>query len=518
MRIKKPHLRPIVITLSVGGIFLTSIFMIVVIMFYQHENIEKDLLDANSSYAMKMSDVMSSYIEMAQGELEYGAKKIESTTDVEYLKNEADRLRLQSGMFNSVIVVSNGAVVLATSPESLDLVGVHLNSSVSKLAIEGKKAFISQPYKSVAGNLIILLSHPIYDKSGNYIGYIGGSIYLKKQSLFSDVLSRHFFNDDTEITIVSDDGNVIFNKDNSVVGRPMVMPDDLKSKLASSERGDGTFFSSGHKYLLGYAHMKNTDWNVFVYSHADNVTTILINYAKNVLVLLVVIIVVFSVVSYFIASQISIPLENLAISTNAKDIESSLTYIKGINAWYAEADRLKKALLTNVKVMMKRVNTLNEVAVKDPLTGVNNRLGFSNKTKDYTQGSGASVIAIDVDFFKKINDFFGHGVGDEVLISLAHVINSCCRSEDIVCRFGGEEFVIFLPNTSVVTAERIAERIRSVIESTVFTNDLRVTISAGVATQTAPLSGIDFLLKNADDALYQAKGEGRNKVIVYSAI
>ncbi|MBU8954206.1 MULTISPECIES: GGDEF domain-containing protein, partial [Klebsiella] len=64
----------------------------------------------------------------------------------------------------------------------------------------------------------------------------------------------------------------------------------------------------------------------------------------------------------------------------------------------------------------------------------------------------------------------------------------------------------------------IAERIRSVIESTVFTNDLRVTISAGVATQTDPLSGIDFLLKNADDALYQAKGEGRNKVIVYSAI
>ena len=55
-----------------------------------------------------------------------------------------------------------------------------------------KKAFISQPYKSVAGNLIVLLSHPIYDKSSNYIGYIGGSIHLKKQSLFSDVLSRHF--------------------------------------------------------------------------------------------------------------------------------------------------------------------------------------------------------------------------------------------------------------------------------------------------------------------------------------
>lgn len=95
-------------------------------------------------------------------------------------------------MFNSVFVVSNDAVVLATSPESLDLVGTRLNSSASKLAIEEKKPFISSPFKSVTGNLIILLSHPIYDKGGNYIGYVGGSIYLKKHSLFSDVLSRHF--------------------------------------------------------------------------------------------------------------------------------------------------------------------------------------------------------------------------------------------------------------------------------------------------------------------------------------
>lgn len=524
MRIKKPHLRLIVITLSVGGILLTSIFLIVVIMVFQRENIEKDLLDANSSYAMKMSDVMSNYIEIAQSELAYGAKKIESTNDIDLLKNEADRLRLQSGMFNSVLVVSNGAVVLATSPESLGLVGVHLNSSASKLAVEGKKPFISSPYKSAAGNLIVLLSHPIYDKNGNYIGYVGGSIYLKKKSLFSDVLSRHFFKSDTEISIVSDDGNVIFNNNNnnnnnnSAVGRPMVMADDLKSKLTSSERGEGTFFSSGYKYLLGYAHMKNTAWSVLVYSHADSVTTILITYAKSVLVMLILIVITFSLFSYFIASRISIPLEKLAISTNAKDIGASLVYIKGINAWYAEADRLKKALFTHIKVMMERVDSLNEVAVKDPLTGVNNRLGFSNKIQNHKHGLGASVIAIDVDFFKKINDRFGHGVGDEVLVSLAQVINSCCRSEDIVCRFGGEEFVVFLPNTSVVTAECVAERIRSVIESTVFPNNLRVTVSAGVATQEDPLGGIDFLLKNADDALYQAKGEGRNKVIVYSAI
>ena len=331
-------------------------------------------------------------------------------------------------------------------------------------------------------------------------------------------MSRHFFKSDTEISIVSDDGTVIFNNDNSAVGRPMVMSDDLKSKLTESDRGEGEFFFSGNRYLLGYAHMKNTAWNVLVYSHADSATTILIAYAKSVLVLLIVIIITFSLLSYFIASRISLPLEKLAISTNAKDIGASLVYIKAINAWYAEADRLKKALFTHVKVMMERVDSLNEVALKDPLTGVNNRLGFSTKIQNNKYGAGASVIAIDVDFFKKINDSFGHGVGDEVLVSLAQIIKSCCRSEDIICRFGGEEFVVFLPNTSVVTAECVAERIRSVIERTVFPNNLRVTVSAGVATQDDPLGGIDFLLKNADDALYQAKREGRNKVIVYSAI
>ncbi|MCO7451688.1 GGDEF domain-containing protein, partial (plasmid) [Enterobacter hormaechei] len=83
-----------------------------------------------------------------------------------------------------------------------------------------------------------------------------------------------------EISIVSEDGNVIFNNDNSAVGRPMVMDENLKSKLTSSERGEAIFFSSENKYLLGYAHMKNTAWSVLVYSHADSVTTILITYAK----------------------------------------------------------------------------------------------------------------------------------------------------------------------------------------------------------------------------------------------
>ncbi|RTQ14075.1 sensor domain-containing diguanylate cyclase [Enterobacter hormaechei] len=515
MRLKKPRLRPIIIALSVGGILLTSVFLIAVIVLSQRDNIEKDLLDANSSYAMKMSDVMSKYISIAQGELAYGAKQIDSVKDIDTLKNEAERLRLQSGLFNSVVVVGDGAYVLATSPESLGLVGVHLTSITSKLAIENKKAFISEPYKSAAGNLIVLLSHPMFDKSGKYIGYIGGSIYLKNDSLFSDVLSQHFFKGDTEVSVVSNNGEIIFSKEKVSVGRQMNLYDNLKRNFNKYERGEIVISSAGSKYLVGYAHMKNTSWSVLVYSHADSVTTILFNYVKDISFLFLAIIACASISSSFIASRISSPLEKLAISTTTKDADGALIYIKGIRAWYVEAERLKNALFTHVKMMMEKVNSLSDIATRDPLTGVNNRLGFSIKTQEYKKNSGNSIIAIDIDFFKKINDGFGHDVGDDVLVSLAYVIISCCRSEDIVCRFGGEEFIVFLPHTSVIKAEFIAERIRSSVEKTVFTKNLRVTVSAGVATQDTPIEGFDVILKNADVALYQAKVQGRNKVVVY---
>lgn len=518
MRLKKPRLRPIIIALSVGGILLTSVLLITVIVVSQREHIENDLLDANSSYAMKMSDVMSKYISIAQGELAYGAKKIDSVNDIDTLKNEAERLRLQSGLFNSVVVVGDDAFVLATSPESLGLTGLHLTSRTSKLAIERKKPFISEPYKSAAGNLIILLSHPIFDKSGKYIGYIGGSVYLKNDSLFSDLLSQHFFKGDTEVSVVSNNGEVIFSKEKVAIGRQMNLYDNLKRDFNSYGRGERVVSSNESKYLVGYAYMENTSWNVLVYSHSDSVTTILINYVKEISLLFFAIIVCASVFSSFIASRISSPLEKLAISTINKDASGALVYIKGIRAWYVEAERLKYALFKHVKIMMEKVNSLSEVATKDPLTGVNNRLGFSIKTQEYKLKSGNSIIAIDIDFFKKINDGFGHDVGDDVLVSLAYIITGCCRSEDIVCRFGGEEFIIFLPHTSVIKAEFIAERIRSTVEETVFSNNLRVTVSAGVAAQDTPIEGFDVILKNADVALYQAKGQGRNKVVVYSAL
>lgn len=116
----------------------------------------------------------------------------------------------------------------------------------------------------------------MFDKSGKYIGYIGGSIYLKNDSLFSDVLSQHFFKGDTEVSVVSNNGEIIFSKEKVSVGRQMNLYDNLKRNFNKYERGEIVISSAGSKYLVGYTHMKNTSWSVLVYSHADSVTTILL--------------------------------------------------------------------------------------------------------------------------------------------------------------------------------------------------------------------------------------------------
>ncbi|MEN4931745.1 GGDEF domain-containing protein, partial [Erwinia billingiae] len=124
------------------------------------------------------------------------------------------------------------------------------------------------------------------------------------------------------------------------------------------------------------------------------------------------------------------------------------------------------------------------------------------------------AIAVDIDHFKKINDRLGHDAGDAVLISLAGLLRTACRSSDIVSRSGGEEFVIFLPDTQLPDAAATAERIRHLVETSVFPYAGQITVSAGVAALIDVQGCTEGLFRQADMALYEAKGAGRNIVII----
>lgn len=163
-----------------------------------------------------------------------------------------------------------------------------------------------------------------------------------------------------------------------------------------------------------------------------------------------------------------------------------------------------------------------EMAITDALTGLYNRryleTHLTHMIDHYVnRGKVLSVLAVDVDFFKAINDTHGHDAGDKVLQELSQRLRDHTRSIDLCCRIGGEEFIVVLPNTDAFTAEKIGERLRRAVASKSFTigapSLVPVTISAGIATLAGMDDTLEKLLKRADSALYRAKREGRNRVV-----
>ncbi len=169
-----------------------------------------------------------------------------------------------------------------------------------------------------------------------------------------------------------------------------------------------------------------------------------------------------------------------------------------------------------------------EMAVTDPLTKLYNRRYLGSQLARHFQESfqsarALSVMVLDVDHFKKVNDTLGHDVGDEVLKEIAHRLNLSVRGIDLACRYGGEEFVVVMPDTDQRSAETVAERLRAEIaDRPVALEDGRevpVTVSIGIgcADLQNPDDTPQAMLKRADEALYSAKESGRNRVVTAAA-
>ena len=196
----------------------------------------------------------------------------------------------------------------------------------------------------------------------------------------------------------------------------------------------------------------------------------------------------------------------------------------------------KQELLARVNTQIRRcryaeqlrvsVQTSLEMAVTDALTGLYNRRYMETQlghlvTHSVNRGKPLAVLAVDVDFFKPVNDTHGHDAGDRVLQELAARMRASVRNIDMVCRTGGEEFIAVLPATDLRVAEKIAERMRKSISVKPFnagaSASINITVSIGIAAIEGAEGSIEELLKRADQALYRAKRDGRNRVVLAAA-
>lgn len=168
----------------------------------------------------------------------------------------------------------------------------------------------------------------------------------------------------------------------------------------------------------------------------------------------------------------------------------------------------------------KNVEELHKLSITDSLTNIYNRRYFFEASKNlillaFRERKKVSLLMLDIDYFKKINDIYGHHVGDFILISVVNDIKNIIRSSDIFARVGGEEFTILLNDTPINSARGIAEKIRAIIENKNFiynTTAINITVSIGVAELNQQNNSIEELYKEADKQLYKAKENGRNRV------
>jgi len=220
----------------------------------------------------------------------------------------------------------------------------------------------------------------------------------------------------------------------------------------------------------------------------------------------------------------NIPIIFITAKTDEDSIEKAYD-IGGID--YVSKPFKPKELLAKVNrelTLQELQKELRIMATTDSLSGLYNRRYFTQSSEQIfhlskREKQELSIIMIDIDKFKSINDNFGHKIGDDVIVYFANELKKIQRKSDLSCRYGGEEFVLLLPNTSLENATIVAEKLRSKIElsSLKISSDqeIQFTVSLGVAT-------VDFIndattepsLKKADEAMYRAKNSGRNKVCV----
>lgn len=213
-------------------------------------------------------------------------------------------------------------------------------------------------------------------------------------------------------------------------------------------------------------------------------------------------------------------------------VDRNLSFLNGANDFVTKPiDEME--LMARVNVHYRLANTIRELeesqkalaiqATTDPLTGLRNRRSFFEKAEEYfglhqRYKNDISILMIDIDHFKKINDTLGHEGGDEILKRFSNVLESMVREVDVLARLGGEEFAILLPDTRRLGAAVLAERTRAAIENTPIKygdEDISITASIGMASiSSEDVSSISELVRIADNRLYLAKDGGRNRICV----
>lgn len=472
-------------------------------------------LENNKVYAQKLAQLSNEAFSSMQANLD--ARKTDvmnNFQDTSSLTTILDQILISGKYFNSVSVIDSTGLVLATSP-NVGIAGNIIESYGVREALSKKESLITSPYYAATGRLLILVSTPLFNDENEYMGMLNGTIYLHEENFIHNVLSKHYAEDGSYVFVVDKKGILIYHPDSSRIGE-IVTENPVVQKLLNKEDGSLEVVNTKGKHMLaGYNYIESSGWGIVSQtpfeSSLTSLNAIMLKMFLNALPLGAF----FFILAFVLSGKLASPLKKLAMDTlhSTDDKERMEELI--IPPLYFEAKQLTETIENYRKKQQARVDIFKELSLTDPLTGLRNRRYSELLFEDLlNQHESFSIILIDIDHFKSVNDEFGHSAGDNVLIFLTEKMLEVMRDKDVCIRLGGEEFAIILPKTDLEAAYKLAEILRGNVESSIPPTNKLITISTGVGEHNSEQESLTDFIQRVDLALYKAKSSGRNKSII----
>ncbi|KGX85621.1 sensor domain-containing diguanylate cyclase [Pontibacillus marinus] len=432
------------------------------------------------------------------------------------IQEQIELLRNGSNYFNSLSWIDQNGVVRSLSPLSVGLKGEKI-TGVTKKVLDSRQATLTSPYIGPSGRLIVLMSQPLYDQNGTYRGMIGGTIYLQESNVLNDLLGNDIVEENgSYYYVVGPEGKLLFHPNRNRIGQE-VTDNPIVQKLMEGESGKRKVTNTiGIPMLAAYSYVPKTGWGVVQQTPVSYIDELLTNNIQTLVLYILPPYFILLLLSILVARMLAKPFNDLANVVN-KLASGQTAIVPRSQHWNREADLLTKSVRIAMSSMQESNNKLLQEATTDPLTEIPNRRKMNEVMDDWTrQGIAFSLLAIDIDHFKSINDTYAHQAGDEVLKHLASTLQSVLPEHGQCFRYGGEEFVVLLPHLSSKSAFGIAERIRVTVQNVRNPLGKTITVSIGVAEYPVHAQTAENLFRRADKALYQAKIEGRNRSTIWS--
>ena len=478
-------------------------------------------LESNYNYTNKLaegvqyvtSDFQKTIIAMA-----------ELSKSPQFDQNQLDILKKSgNGHFNSIFVTDANGSIRLMSPEVINFKeretpitireGRKINSDIVEKSLTTKKPFITEPYITSSGTLLILVTAPILNESGTFEGLMVGTIYLEGENAIETVLSSNKYNDGSYVYAVDQNHRIVYHPDDEQIYKNVSQKPIVQAVSRGESGYDYMTDEEGKEYFTGYSHIKNLGWGVILLTPTSILHEPLNNLVFKIITQSTLILLIILVVATFLVNRLTNPLTKLAEYSERLITTSKLNNSNDdeliINSNIYEINQLYRR-------MRIQLLKLNQEIQLDGLTGIANRKAFDAIISEcVAQKQQFSLVMLDIDNFKCVNDTYGHLVGDEVIKFLASILISFSREGDLCFRYGGEEFGLLLKGKDEVEARSVAEQFRVKIASTQSPTGKTITVSLGMTSLQASDEIPRAIIERADRALYQSKQEGKNRVTVY---